>query len=126
MGDDQQQHGSTSALAYLDALIRHIADLRGGTHGGLETRPEKEALFCQAVGLLDARARQALDEINRTMLVTPAQSPPLASSAHYTAAWRLGETQLAGPAADRPAADHDPRPLRTDLPSPASSRHNSR
>lgn len=59
MGDDQQQHGPTSALAYLDALIRHIADLRGGTHGGLETRPEKEALFYQAVGLLDAPARQA-------------------------------------------------------------------
>jgi hypothetical protein len=51
------------------ALLRHFADLRDGTHGGVTSRQEKERLFTEAVALLDPHARQALDEINTHLLL---------------------------------------------------------
>src|SRR3954454_400456 len=55
--------------AYTEALFRHFADLRDGTHGGARSRPDKERLFAKAVALLDPYARQVLDEINRSLLL---------------------------------------------------------
>jgi hypothetical protein len=54
---------------YTGELLRHFADLRDGTHGGASPRRDKERLFTAAVALLDARARQALDEINTYLLL---------------------------------------------------------
>jgi hypothetical protein len=51
------------------ALSRHFADLRDGTHGGVSSRRDKEALFAAAVPLLDPFARQALEEINTYLLL---------------------------------------------------------
>jgi hypothetical protein len=56
-------------LEYTAALLRHFVDLRDGTHGGAISRPDKERLFAAAVALLDRHARQALDEINRDLLL---------------------------------------------------------
>jgi hypothetical protein len=49
--------------------LRHFADLRDGTHGGVRSRPEKERLFTAAVRLLDPHARQALEEMNTSLLL---------------------------------------------------------
>jgi hypothetical protein len=52
-----------------DALLRHFADLRDGNHGGTATsREEKEALFDNAVTLLDPYARAALTEAGNQLL----------------------------------------------------------
>ena len=51
------------------ALLRHFADLRDGTHGGVRSRRDKERLFDAAVPLLDPYARQALEEINTYLLL---------------------------------------------------------
>jgi hypothetical protein len=51
------------------ALLRHFADLRDGTHGGVSSRRDKERLFAAAVPLLDPHARQALEEINTYLLL---------------------------------------------------------
>src|SRR3989454_10183146 len=51
------------------ALLRHFADLRDGTHGGARQRPDKERLFASAVPLLDPYARQALEEVNTSLLL---------------------------------------------------------
>jgi hypothetical protein len=51
------------------ALLRHFADLRDGTHGGVRSRRDKERLFAAAVPLLDRYARQALEEINTNLLL---------------------------------------------------------
>ena len=58
-----------SRLSYTAALLRHFADLRDGTHGGVRSRRDKERLFAAAVPLLDPHARQALDEINTDLLL---------------------------------------------------------
>src|SRR3954453_19018510 len=50
-------------------LLPHFADLRDGTHGGARSRPDKERLFAAAVPLLDPHARQALEEINASLLL---------------------------------------------------------
>jgi hypothetical protein len=55
--------------ASASALLRHFADLRDGTHGGVRTRRDKEDVFAAAVQLLDPYARQALEEINRALLL---------------------------------------------------------
>lgn len=55
------------------ALLQHFADLRDGTHGGARSRGDKERLFEAAVPLLDPYARQALDEINRDLLLETGQ-----------------------------------------------------
>jgi hypothetical protein len=58
-----------SKPASASALLRHFADLRDGTHGGARSRREKEHLFAAAVPLLDPYARQALAELNATLLL---------------------------------------------------------
>src|SRR5882724_7321273 len=55
--------------AYVTSLIRHFADLRDGTHGGSESRKEKEAHFEKAVQLLALVARQVLTEVNKSLLL---------------------------------------------------------
>ena len=55
--------------ATTSTLLRHFADLRDGTHGGAESRRDKERLFAAAVPLLDPHARQALEEINTYLLL---------------------------------------------------------
>jgi hypothetical protein len=55
---------------HLRGLLRHFADLRDGTHGdGAVSRADKEQLFSAAVGFLDPCARQALAEMNETLLL---------------------------------------------------------
>jgi hypothetical protein len=58
-----------SAPGHITALIRHFDDLRDRTHGGSESRQDKEAHFAQAVELLAPVARQVLDEINTHLLL---------------------------------------------------------
>jgi hypothetical protein len=58
-----------STPEYIGALLRHFADLRDGTHGGLSSRRDKERLVARAVGLLDPHARRALDEIDTNLLL---------------------------------------------------------
>jgi hypothetical protein len=61
---------STQLPVHLRGLLRHFADLRDGTHGaGAVTRDDKEKLFGAAVGYLDHYARQALSELNETLLL---------------------------------------------------------
>ncbi|MFI9596277.1 hypothetical protein [Nonomuraea sp. NPDC052265] len=55
--------------APLEALVRHFADLRDGTHAGHATRQGKQDAFRQAVALLDAPARQVLAEFDRHLLL---------------------------------------------------------
>jgi hypothetical protein len=54
--------------AYLDALLRHVVDLRDGTHGGVGPRDEKEGLFVRAAEWLDPVARQVLTETDEVVL----------------------------------------------------------
>jgi hypothetical protein len=56
-------------LEYTAELLRHFADLRDGTHGGVISRREKERFFPAAVALLDPHARQSLKEINADLLL---------------------------------------------------------
>ncbi|GAA2097631.1 VOC family protein [Actinomadura alba] len=60
---------SAPAPPHLRALVRHFADLRDGIHGGETTLQGKEAVFARAVGYLDPYVRQALAELNRTLLL---------------------------------------------------------
>lgn len=53
---------------YLVALRRHAEDLRDGTHGGAGPRADKEGLFQRAVVFIDPVAREALTEVNDTLL----------------------------------------------------------
>jgi hypothetical protein len=58
------------AAFHLRGLLRHFADLRDGTHGdGASSRADKEQLFIAAVACLDPFARQALAEMNETLLL---------------------------------------------------------
>lgn len=60
----------SQAPPHLRGLWRHFADLRDGNHG--ETAVSREAkvkLFHAAVGFLDPYARQALEEMNRALLL---------------------------------------------------------
>ncbi|MBC6456695.1 hypothetical protein [Actinomadura sp. HBU206391] len=60
---------SEDAPQHLRSLIRHFVDLRDGIHGGETSRQGKEARFAEAVEHLDPYARQALSEMNRTLLL---------------------------------------------------------
>ncbi|GAB7046389.1 hypothetical protein [Catenuloplanes indicus] len=51
-----------------EGLLRHVMDLRDGTHGDAADRAAKEALFGTAVELLDPYARQVLAEADRALL----------------------------------------------------------
>jgi uncharacterized protein YecE (DUF72 family) len=84
------------APAHLRGLLRHFADLRDGTHGdGAVTRVDKEKLFKAAVKHLARDARQALTELNDSLLLgsgTLAATDVLAATdggvaATWTLAW---------------------------------------
>src|SRR5438094_9576830 len=55
--------------AHVEALERHFADLRDGTHGDVRSREDKERLFAETVTLLDPHARQVLAEIDEGLLL---------------------------------------------------------
>jgi len=58
------------AAVHLRGLLRHLADLRDGIHGdGAVSRADKERLFSAAVDYLDPYARQALAEMNASLLL---------------------------------------------------------
>ncbi len=73
----------TPRPASTSALLRHFADLRDGTHGGVRSRRDKERLFEATVPLLDPHARQALEELNTSLLLgtgeVTATRPPASS-----------------------------------------------
>lgn len=77
----------------LEALVRHFADLRDGTHAGHATRQGKEGAFRQAVSLLDPPARQVLAEFDRHLLLgtgtVHATGPRTDAAGGSFAAWRL-------------------------------------
>ncbi|WP_406311402.1 hypothetical protein OHA77_21695 [Streptosporangium sp. NBC_01639] len=79
--------------APLEALVRHFGDLRDGTHAGHSTRQGKESAFRQAVDLLDAPARQVLEEVDRHLLLgtgtVQATGPQQDPNGGIYAAWRL-------------------------------------
>jgi hypothetical protein len=79
---------------HLRALLRHFADLRDGTHGdGVVCRADKEQIFIAAIDYLAPYARQALAEMNETLLL--ATGTVAASGASWspegdvTAVWTL-------------------------------------
>jgi hypothetical protein len=53
---------------HLTALRRHSEDLRDRTHGGVESRGDKEKVFERALQLLDPVAREALGEVDQYLL----------------------------------------------------------
>src|SRR6185369_17919977 len=65
-----KQHTYDDTPPHLRGLLRHFTDLRDGTHGdGATSQAAKEQLFSAAVGYLDPYARQALTEVNDTLLL---------------------------------------------------------
>jgi hypothetical protein len=60
---------STQSTSPASALLRHFADLRDGSHGGVRSRSDKEQLFAAAVPLIDPYARLALEELNTYLLL---------------------------------------------------------
>jgi hypothetical protein len=82
------------AAPHLRGLLRHFADLRDGTHGnGAVSRADKEQLFSAAVDYLDPFARQALTELNLTLLlgnaVVSASGVTRSSDGDCSALWTL-------------------------------------
>jgi hypothetical protein len=69
---------------YTAELLRHFADLRDGTHGGANSRPDKERLFMAAVALLDPYAGQPLEEINTDLLLGTGNRDGQISQRHPT------------------------------------------
>lgn len=55
--------------AHLVAIMRHVEDLRDGTHGGVGSRGDKEELFGRAVEWLTPVAQEVLDEANEVVLL---------------------------------------------------------
>lgn len=91
------------AAGHLRGLLRHFADLRDGTHGdGAVSRAAKEQLFSGAVDYLDPYARQALAEINATLLLgsgtISASGVSRSAAGDCTALWTLAwpEQEQAG------------------------------
>ena len=79
---------------HFQGLLRHFADLRDGTHGdGAVSRADKEQLFGAAVDYLDPYARQALDEMNATLLLgsgtVSASGLTRSTAGDCTALWTL-------------------------------------
>lgn len=84
-----------SAPAHLSGLLRHFAELRDGTHGnGAVTRADKERLFSTAVMHLNPYARQALVEMNDTLLLgsgtIDATGVVTSPGGDVSATWTLG------------------------------------
>src|SRR4051812_23542405 len=65
MDESAAAHGNHT----VGALLRHFMDLREGTHGGAAPRQDKERLFGEAVGLIGPYVRQALEEVDQTLLL---------------------------------------------------------
>jgi predicted SnoaL-like aldol condensation-catalyzing enzyme len=91
------------AAPHLRGLLRHFADLRDGTHGnGATSRSDKEQLFVASVAHLDPYARQALAELNDTLLLgsgtISASGVTRTPGGDMTAFWRLAwpEQEQAG------------------------------
>jgi hypothetical protein len=59
--------------AHLLALLRHVEDLRDGTHGGAGARADKEAVFVRAVDWLAPVARRVLEEVDEMVLLSSGQ-----------------------------------------------------
>jgi len=55
--------------AHLTSLKRHFIDLRDGVHGDAVSRRDKQAVFAREVDLLSPVARQALSEVNTSLLL---------------------------------------------------------
>lgn len=75
-----------------EALLRHFADLRDGTHGDAADRAGKERLFATAVDLLDPVVSGVLQEVNRHLLAGTgeiAASGTRAGADGVEAAWTL-------------------------------------
>lgn len=100
--DDRRRKGPAVTPAPLEALARHFADLRDGTHAGHTTRHAKENAFLKAAALLDAPARQVLAEFDRHLLLgtgtVQATGPRTDPAGGTFAAWRLSwpEQRAAG------------------------------
>jgi len=82
------------AAGHLRGLLRHFADLRDGTHGnGAVSRADKERLFSAAVDYLDPYARQALAEMNESLLLgsgmVSSSGVTRTASGDCTALWTL-------------------------------------
>jgi hypothetical protein len=56
--------------AHLIALMRHVEDLRDGTHGGAESRGDKERLFERSITWLAPVARSVLEEVDTVALLS--------------------------------------------------------
>jgi hypothetical protein len=88
---------TSSPPEHTGALLRHFADLRGGSHGCASARREKERLFTAGVALLDPYARQALNEINTDLLLDTGELTATAvrrsPAAGLQAAWSLSWPQ---------------------------------
>jgi hypothetical protein len=61
---------SDAVPAHVLALLRHVEDLRDGTHGGVEARHDKEELFGRAVEWLAPVARRVLGEVDEAVLLS--------------------------------------------------------
>jgi hypothetical protein len=77
-----------------DALLRHFADLRDGTHGTATDRAGKEKLFAAAVEYLDPVATEVLAEVDRHLLLgtgevtaTGLRADPGGLTAQWTLSW---------------------------------------
>ena len=88
---------------HLRGLLRHFADLRDGSHGdGAVSRADKEKLFIAAVDYLAPFARQALGEMNDTLLLASGTVAPggvsRSPAGDLTAVWTLSwpEQEQAG------------------------------
>jgi hypothetical protein len=55
---------------HLLGLLRHVEDLRDGTHGGVEPRADKETLFARAVDWLTPVAERVLREVDEVLLLS--------------------------------------------------------
>lgn len=92
----------TTALPHIDALRRHFADLRDGTHGtegDTVSRQGKEAHFKRAVKLIHPYAAQVLEEINTTLLLGTGEvqaSGPVTTSEGLIATWTLSWPEQRG------------------------------
>jgi hypothetical protein len=57
------------APAHLTALLRHVEDLRDGTHGGVEDRAGKDSLFVRGADWLAPVAERVLGEVDELLLL---------------------------------------------------------
>ena len=93
-------------LQIAEDLIRHFADLRDGTHGGVGGRAGKEALFRTAVRLLDPYATGVLTEFGTRLLAGRGRveasgvvADPRGLTASWTLTWAEQERAGVGPIA---------------------------